>query len=84
MRVFAIAGGYALPVFELANVPFHGVARLVPRRIAGLGIGAPAPDRNDGLDAPLRQSRAQSVNVISPVRDHAGQRRVCFPHSQKI
>ena len=36
----------------------------------------PAPGRNDGLDAPLRQPCAEGVAVIGPVRDQAGQGRV--------
>ena len=76
MRVFVIAGGYAAPVFEPADAPFHGVARLVPFRVVvGLRIRAPLSGRNNGLGAPLHSPRAEGIAVIGPVGDQAGQRR---------
>ena len=42
----------------------------------GLGVQAPAPGRNDGLDVPLRPLGAEAIAVIGPVRDQAGQGRV--------
>ena len=76
MGVFVIAGGHAAPLFEPADAPFDGVARLVPFRVVGLGVRAPLPGRNDGLGAPLRQPRAEAVAVIGPVGHQAGPRRV--------
>ena len=37
MRVWGIARGHALPVFEPVATPCHGVTRWVPIRVAGLG-----------------------------------------------
>ena len=76
MSVFVVAGGHAPPPLEPAEAPFHGLARLVSFRVVGLGIRAPLPGRNDGLDALLLQPRAEGITVIGPVGDQAGQRRV--------
>ena len=59
-----------------AEVPFHGLARLVSFRVVGLGVHAPLPGRNNGLDALLLPLGAEGVAVIGPVGDQAGQRRV--------
>ena len=45
-------------------------------RVVGMGVRAPAPGRNDGLNVPLRPLGAEAVAVIGPVRDQAGQGRV--------
>ena len=76
MRVFVVAGGHAVPWFEPADAPFYGLARLVPFRVVGLGVQAPAPGRNDGFNVPLRPPVAEAVAVIGPVRDQAEQGRV--------
>ena len=76
MRVRVIARGHARPAFESANAPFHGVARRVPFRGVGLEVRVPDPGRNDGHHALPRQLGAQGVDVIGPVRDQAGPRRV--------
>ena len=65
MRVWAIAGGHAVPALEPAAAPSDGVARLVRFQIVGLGVRAPLPGRNDGLGAP---PRAEGVAVIRPGR----------------
>ena len=80
LRVFVVASGHAAPLFESADAPFHGLTRLVPFRVVGLGVQASAPGRKDGLDVPWRQPGAEAVVVIGPVRDQAGQGRVAvFP-----
>ena len=61
---------------EPAEAPFHGVARQVPFRVAGLGVRAPLPGRNDGLDALLLPPRAEGGAVLGPVGAQAGPRRV--------
>lgn len=73
MGVWAIADGHAPPAFEPVEVPFHDIARWVPFRVVGLGVCAPGPGRNDGLDA---LPRPPGVSVIGPVRDQARPRRV--------
>ena len=45
-------------------------------RSGGLGVHAPLPGRNNGLDALLLPLGAEGVAVIGPVGDQAGQRRV--------
>ena len=75
MRVLIIAGSHAPPPFETAEAPFHGVARRVPFRVAGLGF-VPLPGRNDRLNALLLSPGAEGVAVIGPVGDQAGPRRV--------
>ena len=67
--------GHAPPPFEPADAPFHGVARRVPFRVMRLGVRAPAPDRDDSLQTPLREPSAESVAVIGPIRDQTGQGR---------
>ena len=74
MRVLIIAGGHA-PPFEPAEAPFHGVARRVPFRVAGLGF-VPLPGQNNRLDALLLSPGAEGVAVIGPVGDQAESRRV--------
>ena len=59
-----------------AEAPFHGLERLVSFRVVGLGVHAPLPGRNNGLDALLLPPGAEGVAVIGPVGDQAGQRRV--------
>ena len=54
----------------------HGVARLVPFRVVGLGVRAPVLGRNDYLDALPRELGAEGVAAIGPVGNQAGQRRV--------
>ena len=76
MRVFVIAGSHAPPALEPANAPFRGVARLVPFPRAELGVRAPGPGRNDGLQALPRQSGAQGADAIGLIREQAGPRRV--------
>ena len=75
MCVFVVASGHAPLVLELAEAPFHGVARLVPFRVVGLGVQTPVPGRNDGLNALLFQPGAEGVAVVGPVREQAGQGR---------
>ena len=54
---------------------FHGLrADTILGR--GLGMRAPGPGRNDGLNTPPRQLGAEGVAVIGFVRDQAGQQRV--------
>ena len=68
--------GRTLSCSRPSPVLFHGLARRVPFRVAGLGVRAPAPGRNGGLDVPLRLPGAATVAVLGPVRDQAGQGRV--------
>ena len=78
--MFVVASSHAAPWFESAEAPFHGLARLVPFRVVGLGVQASAPGRNDGLDAPWRPPGAEAVVVLGPIRDQAGQGRVAVFH----
>ena len=61
---------------EPAEAPCHGLARRVPFRGAGLGVRAPLPGRNDGLEAPRRPPGAEGVAVLGPVGGQARPRRV--------
>ena len=58
-------------MLEPAEAACHG-ARPVPHRILGLGMRAPGPGRNDGLEAPTRELGAEGVAVIGLIRDQAG------------
>ena len=62
-----------------AEAPFHGIARLVPFGIVRLGVRAPLPGGNDGLEALRLSPRAKGVAVIGPVGDQAGPRRRARP-----
>ena len=77
MGIFVIAGGHAAPLFEPADAPFDGVARLVPFRVVGLG-GFVRPFRA-GMTAsvPRCASHMRKPSLsIGPVGHQAGPRRV--------
>ena len=42
LRVFVVAGGRTVPWFEPADAPFHGIVCLVPFRVIGIQVPAPA------------------------------------------
>lgn len=59
-------GDYAPPAFELIDIPFRGVARLVPFRGVGLGVRASGLDENDGLNILAyihKKSNAESLSI---------------------
>ena len=64
------------PRLNPAEAPCPGVARRVPFRAAGLGVRAPGPGRDDGLDALRRPPGAGGVAVPSPICNQVGQGRV--------
>ena len=75
MGVLIVAGGHAPPPLEPAAAACPGVARRVPFRGVRLGVRSSAPDRKDGLEAPLRDPGAEGVAASGPIRDQAGQGR---------
>ena len=76
MDILLIAGRHAPTPFEPAQAACHGGARLVPFRVVGLGVRAPAPGRKNSLDALLCPLGAKGVAVPSPVCDQAVPQRV--------
>lgn len=69
------AGRHAAPQFEPTDAACHGVARLVPDRVARLGLRTPGPSRKDSLKAPRCPPGAAGIDVIGPVRAQAEPRR---------
>ena len=62
------AHSHAPPAFELTDIPFRGVARLVPFQGVGLGVRASGLDGNDGFNTLPRHPSARGVNVYRPGR----------------
>lgn len=52
--------------------------RCAPGTVLGVGLGvhAPSPGGHDGLNALLHQPNTQDIDIPTPIRDQAGQRRV--------
>ena len=56
LDLFDVADGHAPPALEPSRVAFHGVARLIPFRSAGLAAGDGANSLGIGQrDAPYRE-----------------------------
>ena len=71
-----LAGLSSTLVLEPAEAACRGAGCRVPFRGVRLGMRAPGPRRHDGPKPPLRQSGAEGVDVIGPVRDQAGQQGI--------